>query len=1123
MKKILLITLSLPATLLLAAMGGANDLVINDDSQNQQVTIDGDTEYDSVDINNTSADDDKDYYALVTDGAELNVTNTIKIVAPNDTRTGYMKFQDGASLNAKSDVEIQDDGYILSQGGSVNIEGAVTLYDTSSLRAISDATFTTKDNKVELHNSSYIDVDHSTFTMNGQLNLNDDSYVNINNGTFTTGDNDVDLTDYSYILVDSSTLDIAKNLNLDKNATVKMVDDDSVLIVRDKVTLDENSTILSYGDGGSLTFKDDVTLNTRTQIYSKDSDVVFEADVTLNDDSIISSSDAQLNFSNITATDNAYITSSSGDIVANDVTLDSNASIYTKGENSIKLNSVDLSNSSYVFANADVTIETDAVLKDDTYVESNQSNLSISGETTLSNNAALYGLGDESKSVTLAKVTMSDDSKIYSESSRVTLSGDLSMSDNTKVTSNSADLIFSNITATDNAYITSSSGDIVANDVTLDSNASIYTKGENSIKLNSVDLSNSSYVFANADVTIETDAVLKDDTYVESNQSNLSISGETTLSNNAALYGLGDESKSVTLAKVTMSDDSKIYSESSRVTLSGDLSMSDNSSLSSANATIELENVFLKDNAKISVQDGLLDIKGDSYLENGSIIYGSGSGDILLEGDNYFYSKDSGIYVDNKNAYSDIDINVTKTLSLYSGAYVVASGRSKIDINSLIVTDEGYVKSDNSVTIDTIKIVEDQNFVYALFSSNYASLEYTTLIVPDPGNITLFSSEETSSYLKVYKDVVDPSVYGFVGEEKKKYEQLGEMLNQDKRNDPVLYDTLNYNLTKDEFLKAFRSMSPELSGNYISTSMLNESVLSNIGNHLYKIRDFNQVPLPKEFVGANVWIKPFVTHDIQNQVGTASGYSAYGSGLVVGVDKLLSSSMLYGVALSFGTSHITGTLSQSDTASRAITLYFSKYFGSSFLEGYLTKSFNQINQQRIIWLDDASREASSSYGSGYMGAKMVYGHKFGSKHFEFTPFGSLFGGVLSTDTYTETGAGMVDLEVSNRDVFELSAKVGSDIGYRFYLQDGFSVMPNISLGYKKVLKQQAMQSTASFEGSSDTFHAYGIELDDYAFEAQGGIHMMTPDKLLEYRLDASLEKSNNFKSYKGSVSVRIRF
>jgi len=589
------------------------------------------------------------------------------------------------------------------------------------------------------------------------------------------------------------------------------------------------------------------------------------------------------------------------------------------------------------------------------------------------------------------------------------------------------------------------------------------------------------------------------------------------------LYGLGDESKKVSLVKVTMRDDSKIYANKSNIEISGDLSMSDNSIISSFTGNMKFQTIFLKDNAKILVKNGVLHIYGDTFLENNSYIYGDGQGDIILDGDNCFYTKNSGIYINNSNSSSNIDVNVTKTLSLYKGAYVVSSGSSKININSLIITDEGYVKGEDTINIGKIHIVEDENFVIALLSSKYKTLKYEDLILPRPGNLTLFTKQKTSNYLKVYKVIVNPSVYGFEGEDKKKYEQLGNML-KNKLADPLLYESLNYRLKRSEFLKAFKSMSPEITANYLSASMLNESVLLNIGNHLYNIREFNQEILSNyDLVGANVWIKPFVTHNVQNQVGTASGYSAYGSGLVVGVDKLLSKTMLYGVALSFGTSHSSATLSQSDMASRAITLYFSKYFGQSFIEGYLTKSFNQTNMQRTIWLKDSSRKAFSHYGSGSMNAQMVYGYKFISKYFKFTPFASLSGDVISTDNYNETGAGIVNLKVSNRDVFELTGRVGFDFGYKIYFDDGMSVIPNISLGHKQVLKQQAMQSTARFDGSNDFFHSYGVKLDNYALEARGGVHIMTADKLLEYRLDASLEKSNNYKSYKGSVSVRIRF
>ncbi|HUG37036.1 MAG TPA: autotransporter outer membrane beta-barrel domain-containing protein, partial [Candidatus Limnocylindrales bacterium] len=181
-----------------------------------------------------------------------------------------------------------------------------------------------------------------------------------------------------------------------------------------------------------------------------------------------------------------------------------------------------------------------------------------------------------------------------------------------------------------------------------------------------------------------------------------------------------------------------------------------------------------------------------------------------------------------------------------------------------------------------------------------------------------------------------------------------------------------------------------------------------------------------------------------------SGFD-FQSGLVTaGVDYRLTDAFVAGLALSYTRSDadIDGNLGDVDTDSYGISLYGTAYWGGFYLDTLVGFTWNTYDMTRRI-----SYAAGPGAGGGAAGvvvdrtaradtdapqvtASLGFGYEFRPAGFVVSPFlRTEFVGLL-IDSYTERGAGGLDLHVKRQDVFSLQHALGAQVAYPFSLPFG---------------------------------------------------------------------------------------
>ena len=297
-----------------------------------------------------------------------------------------------------------------------------------------------------------------------------------------------------------------------------------------------------------------------------------------------------------------------------------------------------------------------------------------------------------------------------------------------------------------------------------------------------------------------------------------------------------------------------------------------------------------------------------------------------------------------------------------------------------------------------------------------------------------------------------------------------------------------------------------------ASSLVTQGILSNI-NQLIEARQDNNRGKSSgdDFSGdKNVWLKPFGSQADQKESNGAAGYKANTYGVAFGFDGSPSAGLRLGGAFAYAKSDITARSSVAPQ-SADINVYH--------LIGYGNYSFNDrtyVNVQADVGQNTnkgrrnitfASSIASSDYDSYVAHVGVGLGHTYAlSAQTKLTPSIRADYTWIKDESYTETGAGLLNLNVDRRTTEALVFGMDGKLAHNLNAQT--TLVANLGVGYDALNKQAALTSTfAGAPGAS--FVTSGI--DPSPWLARGGI-------ALAYRVKGSFEVIVGY-----AAEVRERF
>jgi len=252
--------------------------------------------------------------------------------------------------------------------------------------------------------------------------------------------------------------------------------------------------------------------------------------------------------------------------------------------------------------------------------------------------------------------------------------------------------------------------------------------------------------------------------------------------------------------------------------------------------------------------------------------------------------------------------------------------------------------------------------------------------------------------------------------------------------------------------------------------------------------------------GFSVWGQGFGQHVRQDERDGIAGYDADIYGFAVGADheQLLDNTVI-GIMMSYGNSDIS-----SDNINHTATTIDSYQFGvyadyditrTVFVGGALSYGYNDIHSTR----HDVGAVAGLNADAEYK-AQQISAHLEAGKDIEFsnkalpviTPRVLMNYAHLTTDEYTETGAGGANLNVRASSSNMLELGMAAEARWSWVQKNGALLEPSLHAGYRYDIIGDAAQNTSQFTGGGAAFETQGADPARHIFNTGLGLSYSTP-------------------------------
>jgi outer membrane autotransporter protein len=216
----------------------------------------------------------------------------------------------------------------------------------------------------------------------------------------------------------------------------------------------------------------------------------------------------------------------------------------------------------------------------------------------------------------------------------------------------------------------------------------------------------------------------------------------------------------------------------------------------------------------------------------------------------------------------------------------------------------------------------------------------------------------------------------------------------------------------------------------------------------------------------DLWLNGFGQWGDQEGDSGFTGFDYTVWGTTLGFDHIFADKFLAGLSLGYSRTDIDldDSGGDGDIDSLFGSLYGSYFNKNAYIEAAFSYGRNWYDNQRSIQVGPDQRKASSDHDgdafSGYLGA----GYYFNLKDWSLGPFGTLRYVYLDEESFQETGAGGVSLEVDGRNTDSLVSELGLQVMRSFETKYG-SLIPELSAAWSYDFDIDDRVITTSFAGS----------------------------------------------------------
>jgi uncharacterized protein with beta-barrel porin domain len=278
----------------------------------------------------------------------------------------------------------------------------------------------------------------------------------------------------------------------------------------------------------------------------------------------------------------------------------------------------------------------------------------------------------------------------------------------------------------------------------------------------------------------------------------------------------------------------------------------------------------------------------------------------------------------------------------------------------------------------------------------------------------------------------------------------------------------------------------------------------------------------------NWWGKGFDSLGRQDDTNNMNGYQTRALGLMLAYDVPVNDETRVGLGGGYANTTIDGNHSNARTRfdSYQLTGYVSYAPGPWFVQGALIAGMDRYDGSRDIVFPGVNRKASGDYtGQQYTGLAMA-GMHFYLNQVTVTPLASLQASHIHVGSYTEGGAGDVDLHVNSQDYDFVQSGLGVKAESVIKSGNG-TYSPEVHVKWLHDFNSTTMEQKAAFTGGGTSFTTQGIKQDRELYNVGAGITFLsckcdknswTVKGLYDYKWNES-----DYSSHQVSLMASIKF
>lgn len=316
---------------------------------------------------------------------------------------------------------------------------------------------------------------------------------------------------------------------------------------------------------------------------------------------------------------------------------------------------------------------------------------------------------------------------------------------------------------------------------------------------------------------------------------------------------------------------------------------------------------------------------------------------------------------------------------------------------------------------------------------------------------------------------------------------------------------------------ALRAAFGDVGNSDVLSGQMSGVAAGNEGNEM----DVTAVKLNRS--NAYVWAKGYGSKGDVDPSGTAADHDYTVLGTTFGLMLPLQGNKSLGLSAGFASANVDG-FSSGDKAkieSYQAAISLGKTTDSAIdIDGTIGYSLNDYKQNRNIALTSAVAEGN--FNSHELYGQLAVGKTFKVNDIKLRPSASATYAAEYRESYTETGAGALNLDVDGNLFQRGIVQGGLEVSRDFAVTDHTNVTPSFRIGGEYVAGDNSGRQTARFAGSTDSFRTTGAAMDRASLLVGTGVATNIADNV-KIGLDYDGKFNSTLTDHTVTASVKVNW